>query len=208
MNTVSLKLKNSDQCVQVDQHVYDWLKSDPKMASLKVLDYLYLHNTPRITFQRSIKISQKHYESHKFYLHNLIARKFLAHTKTGVHDSVGTVNGNFLDCRLENLVFQHRGTAKRKSSSVNNKTGYKGVHPCGDRYKAVIYIDRKYKHLGYFPTARQAAICYNNHAIQLFGEQCFLNTITDDDPEQVKLDISHFVLKERRMMLRLLGLAM
>ncbi len=187
MDAVSLKLTNSDQCAMADPHVYEWLKTDPYLVKLKLLDFLHVHNTNRVVFNRSIRIANKQYKNVCLYLHNLIAGHFLGHLKTEKKNTVSAINGSFFDCRLENLIYRERGMRNRLANIEKGKTGYKGVHINGTRYKAVIYLDGKYKHLGYFPTARLAAICYNEHSLKHYGETAFLNTIPDTDPEQHKL---------------------
>ncbi len=198
MSTISIKLKNSDQKVLIDQEVYNWLSTDPEMVKCKVLDYLYLHDSMRIHFNRTRVKREQIGAKRSFYLQNKIAEKFLQKPAATEEANliVGFINGDYLDCRLENLTYQVWGVAKRKSAS-NCKTGYKGVHPAGNRYKAVIYVNGRYQHLGYFSTARQAAICFNHHATELFGDQCRLNTIPDTDPEEEKLSITKYARKDR-----------
>lgn len=58
-----------------------------------------------------------------------------------------------------------------------NKSGYKGVHPCGKSWRAVIHIDRKTIALGRYATKEEAAEAYNKAAVSYFGELCYLNPI-------------------------------
>lgn len=188
MSTVSVKLRNVDQYVLLDEAVHSWLATDPLMKHLQVLDYLYQKDFPRIVFLRTIRVSKDLYEKHSFYLHTLIAETFLTKPADSKGMTVCTVNGNHLDCRLENLEYRKRGTTKRMHPTTC-QTGYRGVHPAGKYYKAVIFVKGKYQHLGYFATARQAAICYNTHATEIFGDHCWHNTIPEIDPEAGKVHI-------------------
>lgn len=52
----------------------------------------------------------------------------------------------------------------------DNTVGYKGVSPCGEKYRAVIYHNRKQKHLGLFDTAKAAHEAYCAEAQRLFGD--------------------------------------
>jgi len=56
---------------------------------------------------------------------------------------------------------------------------YKGVawHKGGKKWLAQIMINGKLKHLGYFTSEEEAAQCYNEAAIKLFGEHALLNEI-------------------------------
>lgn len=92
-------------------------------------------------------------------------------------------NGDGLDNRRSNLRFctQQQNTFNQKLSK-SNTSGYKGVcyFPYGKRLKrwvAKINIDGKQKHLGYFLTAKEAALAYNKGAVKYFGEFSRLNKI-------------------------------
>ncbi|WP_461246530.1 HNH endonuclease [Treponema sp. R6D11] len=86
---------------------------------------------------------------------------------------VDHIDGNWLDCRRQNLRIctsaeNSRNVPMRKS----NTTGYKGVNyaPTKGKYRAGIRINGKYKHLGYFDTAAAASDAYQEAAKELFGE--------------------------------------
>lgn len=60
-----------------------------------------------------------------------------------------------------------------------NTTGFRGVRlkRGSGRFEANICINDKSKYLGTYPTAKLAAIAYNNAAIVHFGEFANLNNI-------------------------------
>ncbi len=92
-------------------------------------------------------------------------------------------NGDFLDCRRENLVVldiaqQARGNKKIKMRAGYETTSkYKGV--CWDdrrgKWLAQINKDGKHHHLGRFNDEIDAADAYDNAARELFGEHAYLN---------------------------------
>jgi hypothetical protein len=92
-------------------------------------------------------------------------------------------NGDFLDCRRENLVVldiaqQSYGTKKMKMRAGYETTSkYKGVCWDEDRGKWLAQINKEgvHKHLGRFDDEIDAAEAYDNAARELFGEHAFLN---------------------------------
>ena len=79
------------------------------------------------------------------------------------------------NCRWTTKTIQARNTRIAK----NNTSGYKGVSFVKDRnkYRAVIVIKSKNIHLGYFQTAVEGAIAYNNYIIENNLEGFILNEI-------------------------------
>ena len=88
-------------------------------------------------------------------------------------------DGNYSpeNCRWTTGVIQGRNRRIR----TNNTSGYKGVSFVKDRnkYKSSIYVNRKNIHLGYFQTAEDGAIAYNNYIIENNLEGFILNEIPD-----------------------------
>lgn len=92
---------------------------------------------------------------------------------------------NGLNNQRDNLRFATRhqnGVNQAKKSS--NSSGYKGVSTLHrlkvNPHVAYIYKNRQRYHLGYFATAKEAALAYNKAAIELHGEFANLNMIEDD----------------------------
>ncbi|HFC00144.1 MAG TPA: hypothetical protein ENJ53_05010, partial [Phaeodactylibacter sp.] len=110
------------------------------------------------------------------YLHKLIAEHFLKKNKTRKNKLVGALNGNKLDCRIENLTFRSRAAASRHRKS-SNKTGYTGVYNDSKRFRAVISHKGNSVHIGMFDTAEEAADAYNQKSKEFYGDDGKINHI-------------------------------
>jgi hypothetical protein len=86
---------------------------------------------------------------------------------------VSYIDGNSLNTRIENLraatASQIRCNAKR---GINNTSGFKGVgfNKQVGKYKAAIVKKKKFYHLGYFDTPKEAHKAYRKAAKKLHGE--------------------------------------
>ena len=86
---------------------------------------------------------------------------------------VDHIDGNWLDCRRQNLrICTNAENSRNAPRKKTNTTGFKGVSYASKRgkYRASIYINGKYKHLGYFDTPEAASSVYKEAAKKLFGE--------------------------------------
>lgn len=107
------------------------------------------------------------------YLHRL-----LTNAPAGVR--VAFRNGNGLDCRRDNLVFASRDQHHAKCGPYpRNRSGYKGVDFAmrKRRWRAVITVNGRHRHLGYFATAEEAARAYNRAAREAWGEFAYQNGV-------------------------------
>ncbi|MBB4078488.1 hypothetical protein GGR28_001101 [Lewinella aquimaris] len=172
-----IKLKNAEEQAVVDAHVFQDLSQDQHLCDLDFFSNLRLHSSGCVVFQKSFRCDDKEgYRTETIYLHKLIAERYLAHTRMGERKLVGCINGNKLDCRLENLEYRSRSVASRKRRS-SSKVGYTGVYKENNRYRAVISVNRRSVHIGMFPTAEEAALAYNQKSLELYGRLGKINKV-------------------------------
>ena len=88
------------------------------------------------------------------------------------------INGDTLDNRRENLRVVTNSQNLMNSRIRNNTSSkYKGVSfdKNSQKFKAQIQINKNKKHLGLFSNEIDAAKCYNENALKLFGEYAKTN---------------------------------
>ncbi len=173
-----LALKNSGNHAIIDLQVYQKLSQDPHLSSIRFFTNLREHSSGCAVFQKTYKStsSKSGYRTETIYLHKLIAERFLADQKVGKKRLVGAKNGNKLDCRIANLEYRTRAVASRQRKS-SSKAGYTGVYQEGNRFRAVISLNRRSIHLGMFATPEEAALAYNQKSRELFGPAGKVNVI-------------------------------
>lgn len=173
-----MKLKNSEETVLLDDQVYEWLSTDPFYHEIGLLANLRKHSSGCAVFQKTWKRAGagKKYKTETIYLHKLVAEKFLSDQRDDTRNLVGTVNGDKLDCRLENLVYRSRATASRQRKA-SSRTGFTGVYQEHNRYRAVISVRGKLMHIGMFDTVEEAAAAYNKMSREIYGEDGKINKV-------------------------------
>lgn len=62
-----------------------------------------------------------------------------------------------------------------KSKHGNFSSQWKGAYKVGNRWKAAITVQNRSVHLGYFNSEKDAALAYNEAALEYFGEFAKLN---------------------------------
>lgn len=93
---------------------------------------------------------------------------------------VDHVNHNTLDNRKSNLrICNKTENCRNQRLRLQNTSGYKGVsyHKNHKKYEAKIKYNGKRLFLGYYETAKEAAISYNEKAKELFKEFAWINPI-------------------------------
>jgi len=171
-----VKLKNSEESVLLDAASYEWLTTDPYFAGIYIVNNLRRHSSGCAVFQKTWKKADGSYKTETYYLHKLIAEKYIGNQKDKVKKLVGAKNGDKLDCRVENLIFRSRSVASRQRKT-SSSTGFTGVYREHKRFRAVISVNGKARHIGMFDTAEEAAAAYNKVSRELFGEEGKINKL-------------------------------
>lgn len=176
--TKKVPLKNSEEHVLLDEKIYNALSKEPRLKKLDFLGNLRRHSSGCAVFQKVTSNKKKKgvYKTETIYLHRFIGEKFLSKDKSKVTNLVGAKNGNKLDCRLENLEWRSRATASRNRKTTS-KSGYTGVYEENGKFRAVISIDRRTRHIGVYSSAEEAAMAYNKKSRELYGASGKLNII-------------------------------
>jgi hypothetical protein len=113
-------------------------------------------------------------------VHKLVAQDFLTKPETRVNVEVDHIDRNALNNQATNLRYVTSSQNKMNTRKRENTTSkFKGVYfyKSRNKWRAKININGKGFHLGYFDNERDAALAYNNKAIELFDEYAFLNVI-------------------------------
>lgn len=74
------------------------------------------------------------------------------------------------NCKWSTITEQNNN--KRLSKDIN-KTGYRGVTKSRSGYQAMV----KRVYIGHFKTKEEAALAYNQKAIELYGDKAILNEV-------------------------------
>jgi hypothetical protein len=95
---------------------------------------------------------------------------------------VDHIDGDPLNCQRSNmrLVTRMQNTWNSRRSRTS-RSGFKGVEPCGKRWRAVITVNRVRIHLGMFDTPELAAAAYDAAARKNFGDFCRVNFPLDGE---------------------------
>ncbi|OHX65651.1 AP2/ERF family transcription factor [Flammeovirga pacifica] len=187
---IKIQLKNSPNQVIVDDYVYEHLSTNPYLQSIDFIYNLREHSSGRAVFQKSWRQTNGKYKTDTIYLHKYIAENFLEKKDDKNASLIRIINGNRLDCRIKNLTYANRSEIKRNTRSTVNRTGYIGVLKEKNRYKAVIYKDRKPIFIGSFKSAEEAALAYNKKSMELFGKTRNLNKIRPVSTEETSEELS------------------
>jgi hypothetical protein len=92
---------------------------------------------------------------------------------------VDHINRDKLDNRKSNLRIAtlQQNSMNRRKHNPNSLSKYKGVAKDKNKWVAQIIKDGKRKEIGRYETQEEAAIAYNQSAIEVFGEFAWLNEV-------------------------------
>jgi hypothetical protein len=116
-----------------------------------------------------ITINKEKYLAHRlawFYEYGKWPENLIDHK-----DNIGTHNW------IDNLRDSTHSQNSFNKGNIGGTSKFKGVRWDRGKWKAQIKFNKKYKHLGRFDIEKDAAIAYNNAAIELHGEFALLNKI-------------------------------
>ncbi len=172
-----LKLKNaSSKVITLSEEAYNFFAESEYYKSLDFIDNLRLHSSGYAFFQKNYPMQNGSYKNVTIYLHKAIAERFLPKPATSRKLFVRLVNGNPLDCRLENLEWVEMSELRRNQKKSSNSTGFRGVVKVSkNRYRAVLYNNKSRIDLGLYSSAEEAAEAYNKKSKELFGSTKSLN---------------------------------
>lgn len=112
---------------------------------------------------RNLQLNLKTYREHKLV--------WLYVYGTYPTDNLDHINGIRNDNRITNLRLATRSqNSCNRGKGSNNSTGFKGVTPVNDKYRARVASCKKYFNLGTFPSAELAHQAYCKKASELHGE--------------------------------------
>jgi len=122
--------------------------------------------------QKSITLSRGVYKNIHQKLHRLLL-------DNPVGQIIDHVNQDKLDNRRSNLRIVSKSINGLNSDKSKGGLPYKGVYFCKqkNKYQALIKIDYKVKHIGFFKTAEEAAVAYRK-----FRDN-YIDTIIKDSDE-------------------------
>ena len=107
---------------------------------------------------------------HKGEVHRAIVERRFGSIPSGM--VVDHISGNVFDARKKNLrVCTSSQNSFNTFISKRNTTGYRGVVRYKNRFVAQIRMCNKAKRIGYFDTAKEAAIAYYIYTVKLYGRE-------------------------------------
>ncbi|MCC5945136.1 MAG: HNH endonuclease [Bernardetiaceae bacterium] len=167
-----ISLKNSDKKIKLCRKGFKFMKKKGLQEGWR------LHSAGYAVLQ-----FVKHGKIKTLYLHKIFADEFIPKPESKSRLFVRMINGNKLDCRLENLEWATMSELRRQQPSQNNQY-YRGVSKDGNRYRAVLYDQGQRVYLGVFDTPEQAAIAYNEESLKRFGVTESLNKLPKSEEKE------------------------
>ena len=148
-------------------------------ADTGIFTWLGEFNAKRVGRRAGTTVGIKGYRTitikkRRYYEHRVAWYMMTGEDPTGFE--IDHINGDKSDNRFCNLRLATSQTNKANCGlTKSNNSGFKGVHARGSRWIASITYDNKLIHLGMFKCPKEAAIAYDNKAIELFGEFALTN---------------------------------
>ena len=109
-------------------------------------------------------------KTYKIFMHRLILQ-----SKRGY--VVDHKNGNRLDNRKENLQYAtHSQNSQNQKRKINKKSGFLGVEKVSQNsFRARLSLQGKKLNIGWFKSAKKAALAYDKAALVIFGRHALTN---------------------------------
>ena len=171
-----VKLKNARKNVVLSERAFNFFSTNEYYKSIDFLKNLRIHSSGYAFFQKNYPLKNGGYRNLTIYLHKAVAEKYIPKSPSDKKLFVRLINSNPLDCREENLEWVTMGELRRNQKKHSNITGYRGVVQVSkNKFRAVLYKDKKRYDMGLFPNAEEAAKAYNLKSKDLFGETESLN---------------------------------
>ena len=153
---MELKISKSDDVVLIDDEDYEMLSQ-------------YFWNPDNRGYVKTNIKTDNGYTTKRVH-------QFLINTPKGMHTD--HIDGDKLNNQKENLRVTTPSQNQMNTSKRKNMTSeYKGVSKIGKRWRADIMFNYKQIYLGIFTFEKDAAIAYNNKAIELFKKYARLNEV-------------------------------
>jgi len=114
----------------------------------------------------------------RLWLHNEVMERMIGRRLTD-DELVDHINRDKLDCRRANLRLANRSQNEaNKAKGSRGTSRYKGVtRTKTGRWKAEITVDKQRLYLGTFDNEKDAALAYNEQALDSFEEFAHLNEV-------------------------------
>jgi hypothetical protein len=158
---------------------YEGIYQVSNLGNVKSLTRIVKHNLggDKILKERILKLSKtgvgyfnvilcKKGNLKGFAVHKLVAMAFLNHKPCGYNLVVNHKDFNRLNNNVKNLeIITTRENTNQKHLKSESK--YTGVHKDGKKWRSVIWINGKNKHLGRFNNEFDAHLAYENELLKL-----------------------------------------
>lgn len=114
----------------------------------------------------------------RIWLHREVMKRIL-NRSLKADEIADHINLNKLDNRRENLRKATRSQNEANKVIKRGKSKFRGVSWDKNRkkWKTIITVNKKQKFLGYFDDEEEAAMAYNNAALDNFGEYASINLL-------------------------------